>query len=213
MIDFFMNLQIAGTNVCIKLLLHSFGKKLLKLVYTPLIVGLRKMDVFSALLFLLMEMFKNDICCLLSVLSVVVFFFFAGEFNITMARINVSKRFFNVIFLFKHYQDIVQYIILQDCIIVHYFTYYVVITYLALLLLFSFYFHFCSSIGFTFTFQIFDLALHLLLYLVLVLLYLLSFFSIYFLIFIPSNLLSQKYGLNTNSFILFFPLDLHKNSF
>ena len=171
------------------------------------------MDVFSALLFLLMEMFKNDICCLLSVLSVVVFFFFAGEFNITMARINVSKRFFNVIFLFKHYQDIVQYIILQDCIIVHYFTYYVVITYLALLLLFSFYFHFCPSIGFTSTFQIFDLALHLLLYLVLVLLYLLSFFSIYFLIFIPSNLLSQKYGLNTNSFILFFPLDLHKNTF
>ena len=160
-----------------------------------------------------MEMFKNDICCLLSVLSVVVFFFFAGEFNNTMARINVSKKFFNVIFLFKDYQDIVQYIILLDCIIVHYFTYYPVIIYLALLLLFSFYFHFCPSIGFTFTFQILDLALHLLLYLVLVLLYLLSFFSIYFLIFIPSNLLSRKYGLNTNSFILFFPLDLHKNTF
>ena len=46
-----------------------------------------------------MEKSNNDI--LLS------FFFFAGEFNIAMARINVSNNFFNMISLFKQYKDIV----------------------------------------------------------------------------------------------------------
>ena len=68
MINFFVNLQIAGTmlyvlynNVCSKPVLYSVGKKLLKLVQTQLNVGLRKIDVSSALLLLLVEMSKNDI--------------------------------------------------------------------------------------------------------------------------------------------------------
>ena len=54
-----MNLQIAGTNAICPYL-HSFGKKLLKLVKTSLNVGLRKKDVSSVLLFLPMEMSKNN---------------------------------------------------------------------------------------------------------------------------------------------------------
>ena len=79
-------LYVLYNNVCSKLFLYSVGKKLLKLVQTPLNVDLQKIDVSSALLFLLMEMSKNDI--LLSFSS------FAGEFNITMARINVPNNFF-----------------------------------------------------------------------------------------------------------------------
>ena len=86
-------------KVCSKRLSCYVSKKLLKLVQTPLNVGLRKIDVSSAFLFLLMEMSKNDI--LLS------FFFFAREFDTTMVGINVSKKFLNVIFLFKHYKDFV----------------------------------------------------------------------------------------------------------
>ena len=92
-------LSVLHNNVCSKRLLCYVSKKLLKLVQTPLNVGLQKIDVSSAFLLLLMEMSKNDI--LLS------FFFFAREFDITMARINVSKKFLNVIFLFKHYKDFV----------------------------------------------------------------------------------------------------------
>ena len=76
-----------------------------------------------------------------------------------------------------------------------------VFTYSALFLLFSFYFHFQSLISFTFTFQIlFDLVSHLLFYLVFLLLSLLSFLAL----FIPHNLLNQKWRIKTSSFILFF---------
>ena len=77
-------LYVLHNNVCGNPLLYSVGKKLLKLVYTPLNVGLQKIDVSSALLFLLMQMSNNDI--------LLPFLFFVGEFDMTMAIINVSKR-------------------------------------------------------------------------------------------------------------------------
>ena len=63
-------LYVLYNNVCSKLLLYSVGKKLLKLVQTPLNVDLQKIDVSSALLFLLMEMSKNDILLSFSSLQV-----------------------------------------------------------------------------------------------------------------------------------------------
>ena len=66
----------------IRPLLYFVGKKLLKLVWMPLNVGLRKIDASSALLFLLMEMSKNDILLSFSSLQV----------NITMTRINVFRK-------------------------------------------------------------------------------------------------------------------------
>ena len=76
------------------------------------------------------------------------------------------------------------------------------------IILFSFYFHFRSPISFTFTFQIlFDLALHLMFYLVFVLLSLLSFL----LLFIRRNLLSQKCGIKTDRFFLFFSRHVWKH--
>ena len=96
---------------------------------------------------------------------------------------------------------ILQYIILLNCIMVDYFIllchYYLSSI---VFLLFSFYFHFYSPISFTFTLQtLFDLLLHFFC-LVFVLLHLLSFLSI----FIPLNRVTQKCGVKTNSFILFF---------
>ena len=43
-------LYVLHNNVCSKPLLYSVGKKLLKLVKTPLNVGLWKIHVYSALL-------------------------------------------------------------------------------------------------------------------------------------------------------------------
>ena len=53
-------LYVLHKNVCSKPLLYPFGKKLLKLVKTSLNVCLREKDVSSVLLFLPMEMSKNN---------------------------------------------------------------------------------------------------------------------------------------------------------
>ena len=92
-------LYVLYNNVCSKLLLYSVGKKLLKLVQTPINVDLQKIDVSSALLFLLMEMSKNDILLSFSSLQV--------NLILRWRELMYQTIFFNVIFLFKHYKDIV----------------------------------------------------------------------------------------------------------
>ena len=87
-------LYVLYNNVCSKLLLYSVGKKLLKLVQTPLNVDLQKIDVSSALLFLLMEMSKNDILLSFSSLQV--------NLILRWRELMYQTNFFNVIFLFKH---------------------------------------------------------------------------------------------------------------
>ena len=91
---------------------------------------------------------------------------------------------------------IIVYITLLRSIIVDIiWSYYAITLYLELFFIIL-YFLFRSPISFTFTFYIFfDLVLHLF-FISFVLLYLLSFLVL----FIPSNLLSKKYALKTNSF-------------
>ena len=92
-------LYVLYNNVCSKLLLYYVGKKLLKLVQTPLNVDLQKIDVSRALLFLLMEMSKNDILLSFSSLQV--------NLILQLRELMYQTNFFKVIFLFKHYKDIV----------------------------------------------------------------------------------------------------------